>query len=142
MPLIDIESFVFSAVATELRGTFDGIWVSGEYVDVPASFPAVTIIEVSNTVLSRMTTTAIENATSVGYEVNVYTNRVGYKKSDAKDIMEVVDREFTRLGFTRVMMNPVSNLQEATIYRIVVRYEGVVMVESDVNDIIYRIYTS
>ena len=50
------------------------------------------------------------------------------------DIMETIDNEFSKIGFTRTMCNPVSNLQDATIYRIVARYEGV----ADKN---FRIYT-
>jgi len=48
--------------------------------------------------------------------------------------METIDNEFSKIGFTRTMCNPVSNLQDATIYRIVARYEGV----ADKN---FRIYT-
>ena len=76
----------------------------------------------------------MESAVSLMYEVNVYTNSVGYKKSEAKDIMETIDNEFSKMGFTRTMCNPVSNLQDATIYRIVARYEGI----ADKN---YMIYT-
>lgn len=133
--MIDIESFLFSKIATVLREKYD-VFVSGEYVDSPARFPAVTIVESDNSVLQKMRTEApnLENAVSLMYEVNVYTNSVGYKKSEAKDIMETIDNEFSKMGFTRTMCNPVSNLQDATIYRIVARYEGV----ADKN---FRIYT-
>ena len=135
--LIDIESFLFSQIAGALRSTYDGIFVSGEYVDSPAKFPAVTIVESDNSVLQKMRTAApnLENAVSLMYEVNVYTNSVGYKKSEAKDIIETIDNEFSKMGFTRTMCNPVSNLQDATIYRIVARYEGVA-------DKDFRIYTN
>lgn len=53
-----------------------------------------------------------------------YTNTVGYKKSDAKDILEVVDNEFAKMGFARILCNPVANLSDATIYRIVARYQA------------------
>ena len=124
--MINIESDIFDVVAGRLRTSFPGIYVSGEYVDTPAKFPAVTIVETSNTVYQRMRTTNIENAVTVLYEVNVYTNQVGYKKSQAKSIISVIDEEFSRLGFTRTMMNPIANLSDATIYRIVARYTAVV----------------
>lgn len=124
--MIDAESAIFNAVATVLRNRFPGIFVSGEAADLPARFPAVTIVEADNAVYERMITLDIENAVSVMYEVNAYSNVVGYKKSEAKEIMAVIDEEFTRLGFVRTMMNPVSNLQEATIYRIIARYKGVI----------------
>ena len=134
---MDIESFLFSQIAGALRASYEGIFVSGEYVDRPAKFPAVTIVESDNSVLQKMRTAApnLENAVSLMYEVNVYTNSVGYKKSEAKDIIETIDNEFSKMGFTRTMCNPVSNLQDATIYRIVARYEGVA-------DKDFRIYTN
>lgn len=124
-------------MASALRDAFQGIFVSGEYADIPARFPTVTIVESDNSVLQKMRTIApnLENAVSLMYEVNVYTNSVGYKKSEAKDIMETIDNEFSKMGFTRTMCNPVSNLQDATIYRIVARYEGI----ADNN---FRIYTN
>ena len=124
--MIDIESEVFNAVASELREQVDGIFVRSEYIDTPSRFPAVTIIETSNTVVERMRTTNIENAARVMYEVNIYTNLVGYKKSQAKTILNIVDHVFSELGFTRVLMNPIANLSDATIYRIVARYEAIV----------------
>jgi len=135
--LIDIESFLFSRIAGVLRASYEGIFVSGEYVDSPAKFPAVTIVESDNSVLQKMRTAApnLENAVSLMYEVNIYTNTEGFKKSEAKDILETVDSEFSKLGFTRTMSNPISNLQDAKIFRIVVRCEGVA-------DKDFRIYTN
>ena len=134
--MIDVESFLFNQIAGILRFQYN-VYVSGEYVDSPAKFPAVTIVEINNGVYQKMRTAApnLENAVSLTYEVNVYTNSIGYKKSEAKKILETIDNEFSNMGFTRTMCNPVSNLQDATIYRIVARYEGIV----DKN---FRIYTN
>ena len=122
--MLDVESLVFSTVANVLRVEFPGIFVSGEFVNVPARFPAVTIVESDNSVVQRMRTTNIENAVTVLYEANVYTNTEGYKKSEAKEILEVIDDEFSKLGFARILCNPVANLSDATIYRIVARYQA------------------
>lgn len=122
--MIDAENQIFSIVAGTLRSEFPGIFVSGEFTDLPAKFPAVTIEESDNAIVQRMRTTNIENAVAVMYEVNIYTNTVGYKKSEAKDILEVVDDEFSKMGFARILCNPVANLSDATIYRIVARYQA------------------
>ena len=122
--MIDIESIVFSTVASALREKCDGIFVSGEFTDLPAKFPAVTIVESDNSIVQRMRTTNIENAVTVMYEVGICSNTVGYKKSEAKDILEVVDNEFAKMGFARILCNPVANLSDATIYRIVARYQA------------------
>lgn len=102
------------------------IFVSGEYTPSPASFPAVTIEETNNSVYQRMRTTNIENAASVLYEVNVYSNKVGYKKAEAQEIMSFIDDIMSGLGFTRTMCNPLPNLADATIYRLTARYEAII----------------
>ena len=140
--MIDIESFVFSRVSEKLRNTFDDIFVSGEYIDAPAKFPAVTLIEVNNSVLPSMRTTTVENGTTVLYEVNVFSNKIGYKKSEAKDILEIIDAEMSAIGFMRTMAQPTPNLADSTIYRITARYSGVIVPEYGVDGITYRIYST
>lgn len=131
--MIDAESVVFSGAAAMLRDRFSGIWVAGEYTDAPSRFPAVTIIQRDNAIVQRMRTSNIENAVAVMFEVSIFTNTVGTKKQEAKNIMEAVDEYFSSLGFARTMCNPVSNLNDATIYRIVARYEATLDKE-------YRVY--
>lgn len=129
--MIDVENDVFTIVATKLRAEHKGVSVYGEYVEAPASFPAVTIVEADNRVLERFRTDKIENAVRVMYETNVYSNKATGKKSEAKSITNTLDEVFVGLGFTRTMRSQVPNLNEATIYRIVCRYEGVVIPNDD-----------
>jgi len=125
--MIDVESQVYAAVSKAVKKKFPKAFTSGEYTDTPAKFPAVTVTESDNTVLKRLRTNdQLENAVSVMYEVNIYTNTVGYKKLEAKEILSVVDDEMEGSGFTRTYCSPIANIQDATIYRIVARYEGVV----------------
>ena len=123
--MIQPENYIFDIVSKALKSDHNGIFVSGEYVNIPASFPAVTVIESDNRVLERMRTTTIENAVSLMYECNIYTNRSGYKKQDANAILQTLNNAFEGIGFTRTFCNPIANLQDATIYRIVVRFQGV-----------------
>lgn len=124
--MIDAENFIFNRLANVLRGAYPGIWVVGEYIDVPADFPAVSIVESDNSVLTRQSTLNIENAVSVMYEVNVYSNLARGRKQQAKAIMAALDEEFSKMNFVRISCNPISNLQDATIYRMVARYEAVI----------------
>lgn len=124
--MIDLENDIFTAVATALRTAHSGIFVTGEYVDAPPSFPAVSIIEGGNSVAQRYRTTKIENAVAVMYEVNIYSNKASGKKSEAKAIADTVDTVFESIGFTRTMRNQVANFNDATIYRIVCRYEAII----------------
>lgn len=123
--MIQPENYIFDIISKTLKAAHNGIFVSGEYVNIPASFPAVTVIESDNRVYERMRTTTIENAVSLMYECNIYANRAGYKKQDANAILQTLSDTFERIGFTRTFCNPIANLQDATIYRIVVRFQGV-----------------
>lgn len=121
--MIDIESQVFSRIAARLRETFKGIYVTGEYVKTPPSFPAVSLVEMDNTPLIRtQTTDSVENHAVIIYELNVYSNKIAGKKTECKKIAAMVDEEMAAMGFTRTMLNPIPNMDDATIYRMVGRY--------------------
>lgn len=124
--MIDAENLIFANIATALRAAYPGIWVVGEYIDVPADFPAVSIVEADNSVFRKMSTLEIENAASVMYEVNVYSNLARGKKRQAKAIIAAISAGFAKMNFVRKMCNPVSNLQDATIYRMIARYNAVI----------------
>ena len=103
-----------------------GCYVTGEFVETPAKFPAVTLVEADNRVLERMRTNKIENAVSVMWEMNIYSNKVSGRKSEAKAIANTADDAFAEIGFTRTFREQIPNLRDATIYRIVCRYEAVI----------------
>ena len=131
--MIDLENDIYDYVAKALRAAHNGIDVKSEYIDTPAKFPHVSIVEADNRVLQRMRTDNLENAASVMYEVNIYSNKAGTRKSEAKEIANTADSVFTEIGFTRTFREQVPNLKDATIYRIVCRYEAVI----DKNFMIY-----
>lgn len=130
------ENFIFDMVADVLREKYASanIFVTGEYVDAPARFPAVTIIQSDSSEYMRRHTNDGEQATSLMYEITVYSNKVGYKKMEAYEIMQTIDDIMTgkivseerRMGFHRTMCSPIPNLQDSTIYSLVARYQGVI----------------
>lgn len=133
--MIDIENEVFNTIATVLRKEYGPISVYGEYVKSPATFPTVMIEERSNSALEKTQDSGnVENHVSVMYEVNVYSNKTSGKKSECKAIFATLDAEFNKLGFTRITKEPIANLDDATIYRMIGRYTAVV----SIGKIIYR----
>ena len=131
--MIDIENQIFGKISTALHAEFDPIFVYGEYVKAPASFPAVSIEERGNSAYQRTQDSgSLENHVSLMYEINVYSNKKTGKKtgkkSECKAIFAVIDNEFQKMGFTRIMKEPVANLEDGTIYRMVGRYTAVVSV--------------
>ena len=130
--MIDVENDVFDYVAKALRAAYSGITVTGEYVEIPAKFPAVTLVESDNRVVQRWRTCeSMENAADVMYEMNVYSNKTKGKKAEAKAIADTADEKMAELGFMRNFRQQVPNLKDATIYRIVCRYSGRVIPNDD-----------
>lgn len=131
--MIDIESTIFDRLSTLLRANYNPISVYGEYVKTPASFPCVTIEEKDNYVLERtQSSKGIENHVGLMYEINVYSNKKTVKKSQCKDIFSLIDGEMQDMGFTRTMLNPIPDMDDATIYRMVGRYKAVVSTDGTI----------
>ena len=133
--MIDVENEIYDRVADKLREAFNGIGIAGEYVQSPSQFPFVSIVEADNTPLQRTKTTDCgENHATLMYEINVYSNKAKGKKAECKAIVAVVDSEMMTMGFTRMMLNPIQNMNDATVYRILGRYRAVV----SKTNVIYR----
>lgn len=133
--MINIENELFSTVATAVREVYSDIYMSGEYVKVPPSFPCATLIEMDNSAYENtQTSDSVENHASLMYEVNVYSNKIKGKKTECKEIITLIDNEMAALGFIRIMLNPIPNMDDATIYRMTARYRAVVSQDN----IIYR----
>lgn len=125
--MIDIESELFTKVASALRERFTGIFVTGEYVKAPPAFPCVMFIEADNTPLRRTQTQSdMENHVTVMYETDVFSNKTKGKKAECKAIAAVIDSVMLSLGFDRTFLNPIPNLDDATVYRVKGRYIAVV----------------
>lgn len=124
--MIDIENKVFNDVATVLRQKFDGIYVVGEYLELPNSFPCVTLVEEDNyTYTDSQDQSLKENHATVVYTVNVYSNKTNGKKSEAKKIADEIDGLMEGMKFTRTFRSQIPNT-DRTIYRIIMRYTAVV----------------
>lgn len=133
--MINIQSEIFNEVASAIRKDYPKTFVTGEYIRTPSSFPCVSVEERSNVPLRRtQTTSSLENHAVLMYEINVYSNKTSGRRGECIQLMEVVDKTFTKLGFSRQMMNAVANIEDATIYRLVARYEAV----AGKNGTIYR----
>lgn len=125
--MIDIESEVFSVVSNAVKRKYPDGYVSGEYVKTPPMFPAALIVEMDNTVYEKtQTSDSVENHSTLMYEVDVFSNKKSGKKSECKAIASLIDNEMAALGFSRMMLQPIPNMDDATIYRMTGRYRAVV----------------
>ena len=133
--MIDIENEIFNAVASVVREKYPDIYMVGEYVKTPPKFPFVSLVEMDNQSYQRTEDSgSSENHASVMYEVNVYSNKTVGKKSECKSIAALIDEQMLALGFARTMLQPIPNMDDATIYRMVGRYSAII----SKNKVIYR----
>ena len=131
--MIDIENEVFDRVAKRVREQFPNIFMVGEYVKSPPSFPAVSLMEMDNAIReSTIDSGSNENHANVMYEVNVYSNKTAGKKSECKEIITLIDTEMSAMGFVRSTLTPVPNEYDSTIYRMVGRYRAAVSTEHEI----------
>ena len=133
--MIDIENDIFNTVAKVVRAKYPDIYMVGEYVKTPPKFPFVSLVEMDNQSYQQTEDSgSSENHASVMYEVNVYSNKTVGKKGECKEIAAVVDEQMLALGFARTMLQPIPNLDDATVYRMVGRYSAII----SKNKVIYR----
>ena len=133
--MIDIENEVFNTVATVVRAEYPKIHMVGEYIKSAPKFPCVSLVEMDNQSYQRTEDSgSSENHASVMYEVNVYSNKTVGKKSECKAIIALIDEQMLALGFARTMLQPIPNMDDATIYRMTGRYSAVI----SKNKVIYR----
>ena len=131
--MIDIENAVFNTVAAKVRDRHPNISMTGEYVKSPSSFPAVSLVEMDNSVRTdTIDSGSNENHANVMYEVNVYSNKTTGKKSECKAIIALIDQEMLALGFARSTLTPVPNMNDSTIYRMVGRYRATVSADNKI----------
>ena len=133
--MIDIESAVYTAVATKLRQEFPGIFVTGEESETPPRFPCASFVEDDNSSYTASNDfQKADHHVNVMYTANAYSDLGDGKKAQARKIINAIDEVMLKLGFVRILNSPTPNLNR-TIARRTARWRGVVSEE-------YRIYQS
>ena len=123
-PLIDVEPHVFTRVV-EAFGDLPNTFLTGEYVEEPPSFPAVSV-EMKDCYPdpAMRDSSGIENGSRVLFEVNAYSNAKTGAKSEAKRLAAKVDSVLSGMGMRRTLLQPVANPADASVARYLARYEA------------------
>lgn len=133
--MIDFENEIFTAVADAVRLLHAGATVKGEYIRSPASFPTVALSEVDNVNVDTLIDSSREEKyAGLGYRLQVFSNKEGAKKSEAKAIFKTADDILCGMGFRRRTYSTTPEIYNSTIFSITATYEGI----ADVNGVIYR----
>ena len=125
--MLDYMNEIFTTVATDVRAKHEGVFVTGEYTRRPSQFPAVTLDEIENvTVAELVDSSDVEKFSGVTYRVQVFSNKTGGKKSEARAIFATADSVMLGLGFRRITYTTTPEIYESTIYSITATYEAIV----------------
>jgi hypothetical protein len=123
--MINAENIMFTRVSDRLEASFPDIFVTGDIIPSPSSFPAVSLVQEQNFPYSKSMDENTENHVIAIYEANVYSNLSKGRKSQAYTIARIIDDVFQETGFVRIELKPVPNFADKMIYRLVVRWKGV-----------------
>ena len=122
--MIDIESQIYSPIRTALVNAYDGIFVTSEPTATSAKFPAVSIVQQDNYMsINKLDNSGTEKFATIMFQVDVYSNKASGKKSQCKEIMNVVDNMLFALNFTRLSLTPIPMANDG-YYRLSARYRA------------------
>ena len=127
--MLDFQNEIFSNVANDVRSAHEGTTVTGEYTRKPSKFPAVTLDEISNvSVVALEDSSGEEKFAGVTYRLQVFSNKKGGKKAEARAIYATADAAMRKMGFRRITYTTIPEIYDSTIYSITATYEAIVSV--------------
>ena len=133
--MIDLENEIFTAVATAVRSAHKGTTVKSEYLRTPSTFPTVTLCEIDNVNVDTLTDSSrAEKYAGLGYRLQVFSNKDGGKKTEAKAIFKTADEILCGMGFRRRTYSTTPEIYNSTIFSIMATYEAI----ADTNGVIYK----
>ena len=133
--MIDYQNEIFTEVATEVRTNHAGTTVTGEYVRTPSKFPTVALDEIDNVTVAELVDSSNEEKFSgIGYRLQVFSNKSGGKKAEARAIFATADKVMLGMGFRRVTYSVTPEIYDSTIYSIMATYEAII----DASGVIYK----
>ena len=121
--MIDYSNEIFNAVAADLRSTYEGIKVVGEYVSSPTHFPTVTIDEIQN-IPAHLDSAEQPKYASVIYRIQVFCNGTG-KRAKAREIYGTVVGRLHSMGLVGVTYTTTPAIYNAEVYCITGTFRGV-----------------
>jgi hypothetical protein len=135
MEMNDFENEIFTDFARDIRLKHPDAKVVGEYVRTPSTFPTVTLSEYENVMVDALMDSSQEETYSgLGYRLQVFSNKIGGKKTEAKAIFVEADKKLRGMGFQRRTYTTTPEIYDSTIFSITATYEAIVAV----NGVVYK----
>ena len=135
MNMFNIQREIFTTVANEVLASYPACRITNAFVYAPAEFPAVAIVLSDDDMTDNTRDSSkADNYRDITVTVDVYSNKTDGKKTEAEVIAQIVIDTLTPLNFDMRSCRPLSNLNNATTYRITATFTATV----DSNGIIYK----
>ena len=132
--MIDIETKIYSPLATALKAEYPDIFVTGEPVPTPGKPLVVGIVQQDNYMSeNKLDNSGRERFATLMFQIDVYSNLQTGKKSKCKEVMGFIDEMMFKLNFTRLSLTPLPS-PDTGYYRYTARYRA----ETD-GETMYRI---
>lgn len=122
--MLDFSNEIFDTVAKDLRSTFKGIQVIGEYVETPSKFPTVTIDEIGN-IPVNMDSARYNKYARVTLRTQTFCNGTG-KRARAREIFGSLDKKLMDMGFLVKTYTTTPAIYNSEVYCITATHEGVI----------------
>lgn len=122
--MIDVETKIYSPIATALKAEYQDIFVTSEPVATPGKSLVVGIVQQDNYMsIDKMDNSGRERFATIMFQVDVYSNLQSGKKSKCKEVMNFVDQMLFALNFTRLSLTPIPS-PDTGYYRYTARYRA------------------
>lgn len=122
--MLEVESKIYSPIRTALVNAYEGIFVTSEPTATSAKFPAVSIVQQDNYMsINKLDNSGTERFATIMFQVDVYSNKASGRKSQCKEIMNVIDTMLFALNFTRLSLTPIPMANDG-YYRLSARYRA------------------
>jgi hypothetical protein len=123
--VIDKENEIFTRVKEQIVAQYHDAVVDSSYQSVPSGFPHVSLYQNDAFTPDNMLDSAyLPKYVSIGFTAQVYSNKTKGKKQECKKIMGIIADTMARMNFRMIMLTPVPNLNDSSIYRLSAQFEG------------------
>ena len=122
--MIEIEAKIYTPLRNALVAAYPSIFVTSEPTATQAKFPAVSIVQQDNYMsINKLDNSGVERFATVMFQIDVYSNKASGKKSQCKEIMQVIDKLMFGMNFTRLSLTPIP-MENDGYYRLSARYRA------------------
>jgi hypothetical protein len=122
--LINYSNEIFDTVAKDLRSSYKGIQMIGEYVQTPTKFPTVTMDEIQN-IPVHLDSAKYNKYARVTIRSQVFCSGTG-KRNKARDIFDSLDKKLMDMGFVMKTYTTTPAVYNSEVYCITATHEGVI----------------